>query len=251
VHIDVDTGIGRSGIAPGRLEELLRRVAAMGAVRVTGICTHFTAADSPDGGADVLAQQRFFESILRALQPELTTGLAVHAANSPGALRVHPGASSLIRPGLLLYGIAPSAQFEAAFEYEPVMTVRARALLVRELPAGSDISYNRTYRLPHDARVATIGIGYGDGYPRALSNSGQVIGPAGEVLPIRGRVCMDQLCVELPQECTMESGATVTVLGASAGRSITAAGIAQITGAAPHEMTTCLMPRVPRVWIGD
>ena len=186
--------------------------------------------------------------ILTELPPALTRELAVHAANSPGALRVPLASHRLIRPGLLLYGIAPSvALAKNDFPYDPVLSLKARALLVRRLPAGTEISYSRTYRLPREATIATIGIGYGDGYPRRLSNRGFVLLDDGTPCPIRGRVCMDQLCIELPEGANLEPGDAVTLIGQAGSNSIPVTEIAEEIDTTPHEITTCLTARVPRV----
>jgi len=246
LHIEVDTGIGRAGVAPQQLLDNLKSWKRLPGIVVSGICTHFTAADSDDT-ADARSQLALFESTLSALPPEMVSGLAIHAANSPAILKVPVGSSTLFRPGLLLYGIAPSEQLEIDFPYRPVLSLRARALLVRHLPAGSDISYSRTYRLKQDANIATIGIGYGDGFARRLSNIGAVILPDGKLAPIRGRVCMDQLCVEVPETSSLRPGDTVTLIGEVGSTKITASEIATAINTTPHEITTCLTARVPRI----
>ena len=148
---------------------------------------------------------------------------------------------------LLLYGIAPSSDFSRNFPFHPVLSLKARVLLVRKLPKGTDISYSRTYQLQNDAVIATIGIGYGDGYPRRLSNIGKVILPDGSLAPIRGRICMDQLCVEVADGCLVVPGDIVTLIGEHRGSEISVTEITNVIDATPHEITTCLTNRVPRV----
>jgi len=253
IHIEVDTGIGRAGVSPADLSAFAASVERLPNLKVTGICTHFTAADSLSGPQDAIHQHAVFERALDQLSPGYLRGLIVHAANSPATLRIPEAHRHLIRPGLLLYGIAPSTQFtgtaDIAFPYKPVLSLRARALLVRRLPAGSDISYSRTHRLEHDATIATIGIGYGDGFPRRLSNTGCALLPDGNRAAIRGRVCMDQVCIELPESSSLKPGDPVTLIGCSGRDRITALEIADTIGATPHEVTTCLMPRVPRLLV--
>lgn len=250
IHLEVDTGIGRAGVSPADTPHLLAACENLPTLRVTGICTHFTAADSADP-ADCAAQYALFEKVLASLPPGRLARMTVHAANSPAALRLPAARRQLIRPGLLLYGIAPSRELFAGdgFAYHPVLSLKARTLLVRRLPAGTDISYSRTYRLPREATIATIGIGYGDGFPRRLSNQGHVLLPSGERAPIRGRVCMDQICVELPEGSALAVGDTVTLIGRVGDEQILVTDMADQIDTTPHEITTCLTPRVPRVLV--
>lgn len=253
LHVEVDTGIGRAGVQPGDVPDFVAAVRKLPGVAITGICTHFTAADTLAGPEDPLRQHALFESVLAKLDPAWLSTLTVHAANSPGILRVADARHQLIRPGLLIYGIGPSAPLEAGdetpFPYKPVMALKARAVLVRRLPAGAEISYSRTYRLPADATIATIAIGYGDGFPRRLSNIGYALLPDGTKVPMRGRVCMDQVCVEVPDGVDLDAGDTVTLVGSAGGSSITALEVADLIEATPHEIPTCLTARVPRILI--
>jgi alanine racemase len=253
LHIEVDTGIGRAGVEPDDVAAFITAVRALPDVRITGICTHFTAADATDGPHDAHKQHAIFARVLSELDQKWLSSITVHASNSPGILRVNAARHQLIRPGLLLYGIGPSSQLaggsELPFPYRPVMALKARALLVRKLPAGTDISYSRTYRLPSDATIATIGIGYGDGFPRRLSSKGFVLLPDGARAPMRGRVCMDQVCVELPTGSGVKAGDTVILIGTVGPNSITALEIADEIDATPHEIPTCLTARVTRILV--
>ncbi|MDR3709253.1 MAG: alanine racemase [Capsulimonadaceae bacterium] len=253
VHIEVDTGIGRAGVRPADLSAFVDAVQRLPGVSITGICTHFTAADALEGPEDAVAQHALFESALASLDPALVSRVTVHAANSPATLRLAGVTHSLIRPGLLLYGIAPSAPLgtgeEKPFPYRPVFSLYARALLVRRLPAGSDISYSRTYRLERDATVVTIGIGYGDGFPRRLSSRGWALLPDGTRVPMRGRVCMDQICLELPEGASVKTGDPITLIGRAGAGEISVVEIADEIDTTPHEVTTCLTARVPRLLV--
>jgi alanine racemase len=248
IHIEIDTGIGRAGIAPQDAPSFLAACYALPNLRVSGICSHFTSADSDDT-EDAPRQYAIFEKALATIPADQLAQMTLHTANSPGLLRVPTARLNLMRPGLLLYGIGPSPKFLAKpFDFQPVLSLKARALLVRRLPAGTDISYGRTYTLPQDANIATLGIGYGDGYPRRLSNQGFALLSTGECVPIRGRVCMDQICVEVPED-KVAVGDTFTLIGQAGDQEIRVTDIAAQIGATPHEITTCLLPRVPRVVI--
>ncbi len=252
VHLEIDTGIGRAGFEPNEFEAALRFALNLPGIAVAGICTHFTSGENVQ---DAQGQHRLFERILREQVPEnLLSQIVLHAANSPALINVPGARYGMVRPGLLLYGIAPDGDEAARLhlpggeieELEPVLSLRARVLLARELPSGAPISYGRTYILKQASRVATIGIGYGDGYSRQFSNRGRILLPGGALAPVRGRVCMDQVCVELPRGNELAAGDTVTIIGGAGGQRLRAAQIARWIDATPHEMTTCLTARVPR-----
>jgi alanine racemase len=138
---------------------------------------------------------------------------------------------------------------ESGFSFRAVLSLKARVVLVRRLPAGTDISYSRTYTLDREATIATVAIGYGDGYPRRFSNCGAVLLPSGALAPIRGRVCMDQLCIEVSDSEELAVGDTVTLIGDGAGGALRVSVLAEQIDCTPHELTTCLTPRVPRIGI--
>jgi len=248
IHIDVDTGIGRAGAQPSEIEALLAGLTSIRGIRVTGIATHFARAD--DDPADAIEQHAIFHKVLTALGPKSST-LEIHSSNSPGVIVLGAeGLHSLIRPGLLLYGIEPEPGMFADLPFQPVLSLRARVLLCRALPGGSTISYGRTYQVPDGGgRYATIGIGYGDGWSRRLSNLGSVL-IRGSHVPICGRICMDQLVVDVTDMPGVSVGDVVTLIGADGPNTQTAGGLAVSISATPHELTTCLLPRVPRFVVG-
>jgi alanine racemase len=247
VHLEVDTGMGRSGASPKGLPTLLTRLRALENLRVTGLSTHFARAD--EDFDDAVAQEELFSELLSGLEYG-ANDLLVHIHNSPASLVVPPRERhGLIRCGLSLYGIepAPGMFAGAAIDLRPVLSLKAKVLLCRALPAGATVSYGKTYTVPPGGGVyATIGIGYGDGYPRSLSNKGSAI-IRGECVPICGRVCMDQLVVDVSALPEVHVGDVATLIGTDGDESLRAADIAALVSATPHEITTCLMPRLPRV----
>ncbi len=245
-HLDADTGIGRAGVAPDDVPSLLQALDALPGLRVTGMATHFASAD--EDTCDAHAQYGLFADLVTSLGRRAET-LLLHAGNSPGALVVPEARLGLVRPGLLLYGIepAPGMFAEAGLDFRPVLSVKARVLLCRTLPPGATISYGRTYAVPENGGVyATLGIGYGDGWPRRLSNTGHVL-LHGRRAPIRGRVCMDQLVVDVSHIPQVRPGDIATLIGTDGGETITAAALAADLTTTPHEITTCLTARLPRV----
>lgn len=247
VHLDVDTGIGRAGVQVSDALAVLETLDALPGLRVSGLSTHFASAD--EDLVDVHGQWTQFAEFLTFLGDRVHF-LLIHAANSPAALVLPPEARhTLVRPGLLLYGIAPAPGMltQADLKFRPVLSLRTRVTLCRALPAGATISYGRTYTVPSGGGVyATLGIGYGDGYPRRLSPGGYVL-LHGRRAPICGRVCMDQTVVDVSHILGVQNGDVATLLGADGGETLTAGDLAAQIETTPHEITTCLTARVPRL----
>ena len=247
VHLDVDTGIGRAGVLPADVPAFLQTLDALPNLRLAGLATHFANAD--EDPADACGQHRLFRQIVASLG-DRADALLLHASNSPGALNLPAEARhALVRPGLLLYGIEPMpgdfARPDAA--YRPVLSLYARVTLCRALPGGATVSYGRTYTVPPGGGVyATLGIGYGDGYPRRLSNLGHVL-LHGRRAPICGRVCMDQIVVDVSHVPNVQAGDVATLIGTDRGETLTAGGLAAQIGTTPHEITTGLTARIPRL----
>lgn len=249
VHLDVDTGIGRAGVQIADADFFLAFLDTLPGLRVTGVSTHFASAD--EDPADAQAQHALFASFLRTLGPR-ADGLLVHASNSPAALNLPPAARhGLIRPGLLLYGIEPApGDFDAdQLSPRPVLSLKTRVTLCRPLPGGATVSYGRTYTVPPGGGLyATLGVGYGDGYPRRFSNSGHVL-IGGCRAPICGRVCMDQTVIDVSRVPGVQIGDTATLIGTDGGETLTAGDLAAALQTTPHEITTGLTARVPRLWV--
>lgn len=254
VHLDVDTGIGRAGVLAGEATTLFRAMQTLPRLQVTGIATHFADADEDVEAAH--QQNVLFQQLLCQLGTTAER-LLVHAGNSPALLALGGAAQyGLVRPGLLLYGIEPAPGLFAApkldgtreWALRPVLSVRARVLLCRRLPAGATISYGRTFTVPPGGGMyATLGIGYGDGWPRRLGNG---VGHAllgGLAAPICGRVCMDQLVVDVSRVPQVQPGDIATLMGGEGAQAITAGQIAAMIQTTPHEVSTCLTSRLPRL----
>jgi alanine racemase len=247
-HWEVDTGIGRAGASVSDTPRLLDALDHLPGLRVTGLVTHFASADEDPEDAE--GQHQIFTSLLAELGPRANT-LLVHAANSPAALTLPDAQHHLLRPGLLRYGIEPMPGIfpQADLPLRPVLSLKTRVLLCRMLPGGSTISYGRTYTVPPKGGLyATLGIGYGDGFPRALSNIGHVL-LHGQRAPIRGRVCMDQIVVDVTNIPSVQAGDVATLIGTDGSHEITVGDLAAQIGTTPHAISTCLSARIPRVKI--
>lgn len=251
VHLKVDTGMGRLGVPLPHWEAFLDRLSDLKWLRVDGICTHFAESDGGGEGARVFTREqtrRFLEAVraarARGFRPSL-----LHTANSGAVLSYPEYAFDLVRPGLLLYGYNPAGR-ESPLPLQPVMRVATRVLVVRDLPAGVGVSYGRTWITPRPSRIATLPVGYADGYPRALSNRGEVL-IHGHRAPVRGRVCMDLTMVDVTDvPAPVDAGDEVVLLGEQGNQKITAWDLAEQADTIPYEILAGLSDRVPRVYIG-
>jgi len=251
VHLKVDTGMGRLGVPLPHWESFLDRLAGLRWLRVDGICTHFAESDERTAEARIHTSEqarRFLEAVRAARARGIRPAL-LHAANSGAVLNYPEYAFDLVRPGIALYGYDPGGP-GCALDVSPVMSVRTRVLLVRDLPAGVGVSYGRTWVTPRPSRIATLPVGYADGYPRALSNLGHVL-IHGELAPVRGRVCMDLVMVDVTDIPTpVEMGDEVVLLGRQGDREITAWDLAKLAGTIPYEILCGFSERVPRAHVG-
>ena len=248
VHLKVDTGMGRSGVDEGRAPAFVRALLDLQGIEIEGIASQFPSAESDEP----LSRQQVARLI--ALRSRLSDivgrRLLAHVANSAGILRYCEGHLDIVRPGLLLYGIVPPlAEPDLRPAVRPVMTLKARVLLVREMPAGAAISYGGDCVLERPATVAMVGIGYGDGYPRRMSGRGAVL-LGGQRAPILGRVCMDVLMVDATDIPGVRVGDEAVLIGAQGGDRISVEEVASLVQTTEHDITTRLTSRVLRVPVG-
>lgn len=250
IHMEVDTGMGRAGVALSSAELLLSALDALPNLRVTGLATHFANAD--EDACDAKSQYAQFVALVAQLG-DRAHSLTLHASNSPGVIAVPSARLNMARPGLLLYGIEPAAGMfaEAGWDLRPVLRLKSRVLLCRTLAPGATISYGRTYTVPDEGGTfATLGIGYGDGWPRGLSNIGSVL-LHGRQAPIRGRVCMDVTVVDVTDIPEARAGDIATLIGGDGTESLTVGAIASLLQTTPHAVTTCLTARLPRILLSN
>lgn len=248
VHIKLDTGMGRIGLIAKDREKCLEEIAQIKKLPKLvpeGIFTHFAVADSLEeescGYTDM--QKELFFSIAE----EAGGFKEVHCLNSAGAELHYDSRSTLARFGILLYGLNPDTSLEMPKGIEPVMEVKTVIGYIKELHKGDCVSYGRTFTAQRDMRAATLPIGYADGYPRLLSNRGEVI-ICGKRAKILGRVCMDQMIVDITDIPEAKIGTEVTVFGRG---EITADDIAALCGSIGYEIICAVSPRVPRVYLKD
>ncbi|MEO3755129.1 alanine racemase [Streptomyces sp. B6B3] len=253
VHLKADTGLGRNGCQPADWPDLIaaaRAAEAEGAVRVTGLWSHFACADEP-GHPSIAAQQAAFTEALAVaaragLDPEVR-----HFANSPATLTLPAAHYDLVRPGVAIYGLSPSPEIgdPQDFGLRPVMTLRARLAGVKRVPGGHGVSYGHRYTTPGETTLALVPAGYADGIPRHASGGGPVL-VAGKWRTVAGRVAMDQFVVDLGGDAAAP-GDEAVLFGPGDRGEPTAEDWARASGTIGYEIVTRIGPRVPRVYLDD
>ena len=250
VHLKADTGLSRNGATPDDWPALVSAARTMereGLIDVVGLWSHLATADVPSHPS-VDRQLRVFDEALAlaeaaGLRPEVR-----HLANSAGTLGVPPSRHDLVRVGIAMYGLSPGADIGTARDLglRPVMTLRARLASVKRIRAGSGVSYGHAYTAPRDTTVGLVPLGYADGIPRSAANCGPMLA-AGALRTVAGRVCMDQVVVDLGDD-PAEAGDEVILFGAGGP---SADDWAAACGTIGYEIVTRIGPRVPRVTSGE
>lgn len=243
VHLKLDTGMGRIGARnAAEVQQVLTALEAYPQVHLTGAFTHFADADGQDE-AFTQAQFQRFEALTALLPP----GIVRHAANSAAIHRYGDTHLDMVRMGISMYGYAPVPQ---TLPLLPVMRWYSEVTYVKELSAGDTVSYGCTFRAERPMRVATVAVGYGDGYHRAVSGKGAVL-IGGKRAPILGRVCMDQLMADVTDIPGVQAGDQVVLLGTQGEAQITAEDLAAWAGTISYEVLLAPTSRVPRVWLHE
>lgn len=245
VHLKVDTGMGRIGCRPDDAVDLARRVSEAAHLRLAGVATHLPVADGDDR-IPTEAQLSRFTAVVDAIGNAGIDPVCVHAANSAALLSGGYPLFDLVRPGIMLYGYAPSPELTGATDLRPVMELRSQIVFIKRVPPGTGVSYGLTWRAPRETVIGTVAAGYADGYNRLLSNTGTVaIG--GALYPVVGRVCMDQFMVDLGPAPTVGLYDEVVLFGPDP-PAPDAQALAGILETIPYEITCRIDQRVPRVY---
>lgn len=246
VHVEVDTGMGRAGVLPAEVDDLVREVTRLRALRLGGLFTHFPVSDTDP--AFTRHQVETFRGVAERLGHAGTSIPIRHSANSAAIPTVPESHMEMVRPGLLVYGHHP-AGMETRLPVQPVMRWKCRLIQVREVPAGTPVSYGGTYRTTRPTTMGVLPVGYGHGYPFRLSNRGAVI-VGGRRVPVIGRVTMDMTMVDLTDvDPPPQAGDEVVLMGRQHAEVITVDDIAGWAGTISYEVLCGISKRVSRTYL--
>ena len=244
VHVKIDTGLGRIGVRYDEAAGFIKSIAQLPGLIIEGISTHFASAETDEDFTNLQLER--FNSVISCLSD---MGIEIpirHAANSAAVLGIPCACFDMVRPGLMIYGLYPS---EASHETElkPALSLKTRVVHVKEVPTGWSLSYGRTYMTNKPSVIASLAIGYGHGYNRKLSNTGEAI-VRGVKAPIVGAVCMDQCLCDVTHIPGVSVGDEAVLIGRQGNEEITADEVAQKVGTISYEILCAISARVPRVY---
>jgi alanine racemase len=247
VHLKVDTGMGRVGVQPETAPVFAAELAELPRIELEGIFTHFPSADEED----LSFTYRQIHQFVRIVEAVEATGVHIplrHAANSAGILNCADSYFNMVRPGIMLYGLYDSPFVSREIELHQALTLESRVAFLKELPPGRTVGYGRTYTAGRPTIVATVPIGYADGYNRRLSNRGHTL-VRGARVPLIGRVCMDQIMLDVTDVPGVCVGDEVVLYGRQGGGEIPMEEIEEIVGTISYEIVCAISKRVPRVYV--
>ncbi len=246
VHLKIDTGMGRIGVWHEEALTFIKTIVMLKNIKVEGIYTHFPSADERDKKF-TMKQLSVFNNLLQSLERKGIDIPYRHAANSMGIMGYKDSHFNMVRPGLMLYGMHSSDWGGRIINLKPALSLKSRITFLKVVPPGRSISYGRTWTTKSETLIATIPIGYGDGYTRLLSNKAQVL-LRGKRANIVGRVCMDQTMLDVGHVKGVKLGDEVTLIGRQGKDRISAEELASLCGTIPYEITCWISHRVRRVY---
>jgi alanine racemase len=247
-HVEIDTGMGRTGVREEDAEPFLQRLTAMPGLRLASLFTHFPDADGQDLGFSQEQVERFHALIAR-LEAHGIRAPRIHAANSAGLVNLPMSRFDWVRIGLIAYGQKPP-RCDIAIELKPVMAFKSRLVQVRELPAGATISYGRSFVTRRPTRTGVVAVGYGHGYSWLLSNRGHML-VGGRRVPILGRVTMDLTMVDLTDAPSAAVGDEVVLFGDQGRETLSLEEVARGSETLPYEIMCTIGKRVTRIYVRD
>jgi alanine racemase len=252
VHLKIDTGMGRLGVQPEALNEFCKALRGFANVRVDGLMTHLAAADEAEQSDFTNQQLEQFQQAVTAFREQGFAPTYIHAANSAGLFSFSKSWGNMVRPGGTLYGFADDVlpAGVAAPPLQPVMSLHTRIMLLKKVARGAKLGYGCTFETERDSVIATVPIGYDDGYRRALSNRGRVI-VRGRFAPVVGRVSMDLTLIDVTEVPEVELNDQVTLLGAQGNLAIKAEELGERAGTISYEITCGISNRVPRKYLTE
>jgi alanine racemase len=246
VMVKIDTGMGRIGLQTPEAVPFVLHALSLTHIEVVGLFTHFSAADEPDKSF-ALTQLSRLEELVRTLGDRGITLAVISAANSAATDSLPEACLNAVRPGIILYGLPPAPEMPLRLDLKPAMSLVTRIVHLKQVPAGTPVSYGCTYHTPAPTWLATLPVGYADGYSRHLSNRAEVL-IHGIRRRVVGRICMDQTVVDIGPDCDVAVGDEAVLVGRQSGEEITLTELADLAGTISYELACLISPRVPRVY---
>lgn len=241
IHIKVDTGMGRVGVSPSEAMAFITKISSLSGLHVEGIFTHFAMAEDPNDRYTKAQFEKFKQLISKVTHIPIK-----HSANSAAVLFHSETHLDMVRVGLMMYGLYPSGNSRSLVNLKPALAFKSRVTYLKRIPKGTPLSYGCTYVTPAETTIATVPVGYADGFSRRLSNRGQVI-IRGKRYPVVGRVTMD-LTMANVSDAKIEVGDEVTLIGEQDGQLISADEVAHIEETISYEVVCGIGKRVPRIY---
>jgi alanine racemase len=247
VHVKVDTGMGRLGLSAATAAESIESIARLPWIDLVGVYSHFATSEDPDR-TFATHQLDLFSHVLEDLAKRRISVRFRHMANSGAILEFPESHFDMVRPGLMLYGYAPRQGMALRVALSPVMSLVSRVAFLKRVGPNTSISYGRRYFTERETQIATVPVGYGDGYSRLLTGKAEAL-IRGKRYPVVGIVCMDQVMVDVGPGADIHDGDPVTLIGQQGGESIWAWELAAKIGTIPYEITCLVTSRVPRRFV--
>lgn len=251
IHVKVDTGMTRVGFIPGyNAVRNIMEISRLPGIILEGIFTHFASADESDKSYTLMQFERFMNLCTELIRAGIHIPVK-HVCNSAGILQYPEMHLDIVRPGIILYGLYPSREVAGKIDLRPAMTLKASVIFVKDVDKDTYVSYGRTFRTDRKSRIATIPIGYADGYTRLMSNKGRML-VNGEYAPVIGRICMDQCMLDVTDlKHDVHVGDEVVIFGRQNGSCISVDEIADQVGTINYELVCIIGKRIPRVYLKE
>jgi len=247
-HADVNTGMGRIGFAPETAVEEIAGIAQLPNIDLEGVYTHL-AKSEVENDAFTLGQLDLFEQLIGDLNKQGVRPKRIHAANSGAVINYPRSHMSLVRPGLILYGVYPHPDLRNRVDLKPALRFESSIVFLKDIQPGTSLGYGRSFVAKEPLRIATANVGYADGYPWRLSNGARAI-IRGKPAPVVGRVSMDQLLIDVSSVPDVKLEDTVVLMGEDGAERVTAEDLAEWAGTIPYEILCGISKRVPRQYRG-
>ncbi|MEJ6949516.1 alanine racemase [Natronospora cellulosivora (SeqCode)] len=245
IHLKVDTGMGRIGVQVDQALDFIKYAYNQRNIELEGLMTHFATADEEDKEYSYWQWKRFKKIINQVEEIGIQIPIK-HASNSAAIIELSDFQLNMVRPGIALYGLTPSNNIKS--KLKPALSWKAKIDFIKQVAEGTAISYGATYRTSKESKIATVPLGYADGYSRLLSNKGYVI-INGQNAVIRGRVCMDQFMIDITEIENVDIGDELVLIGSQGNKTITATDLANMTDTINYEILCNISKRVPRVYL--